>query len=558
MLLELHIENVLLIEKLSLSFGKGFTAITGQTGAGKSILLDSLSIILGNRVSGNIIRPPAEKALIVAVFDIAKNQIIKNKLLDCGFDCYDQIVVKKIITKNGSKIFINDIPTSVNFIASISLYLIEMHSQFEQIDLLSNKKHLEIVDQFAMKFDQNFFQDVLLLQKLFTEFKNIEKSYFDLKNKIEAERNNIEYLIEAVNDIGTLNLKENELNELYIRKKYLIEQEKISTYMKSAMDICNSAKFDTNAIKIQNIIEKIKISISEESHLNHKLTSISQNLDNIIYESRIMSEEIDYITSSGDCNDEEIKAIEDRIADINQVARKYKKSPLELEEFFLESKKIIDSTNNIDIVALENLMKDKKDQCFSFAKDISNRRKIVAQQLTEKLLEKLTKLKMELAKFKISFEESELNESGIDKATFMISMNPGLPFSPIKIAASGGELSRFMLAFKSTLSTVNQVKTVIFDEIDSGISGNVAYAIAKELQEISQNIQVICVTHNPQVAACANNHMLVQKTTIEEKTTTQIITLESKDEKILAIAHMISSAEITKESLENAKSLLGY
>ncbi len=554
MLTELNINNILLIENLRIEFKNGFTAITGQTGAGKSILLDSISIILGKRAETNILRDENKQGMIIATFK-QNNNSLRNILCNNGFinEKDDTIIIKKIITKNGSKIFINDIQTTVQFINSIANNILEIYSQFEQTDLFNLKKHLEILDNFS-----NLSKEIDFLKKLFFSMKETEKKYYETETNIEMQKKNSEYLNNLVNDIKALNIRDNEYDDLLNKKTKMIDGEKIATYMENSYSMFYNAKIGNTINKIQENLQRASDIISEQNEdIKKSFSEMNEELEKIYNSSQITEEMLADLSAKYYFNENEINNIEERISAINEIARKYKITPYELKD------KLITAQNQLDQISisdetLKNLKiesEEKKQKYLSFANELSEKRKKAAKKFENIVMKKLLNLKMDNAIFFVSFEETEPTEFGIDKVSFFASMNSGLQPLPIHKIASGGELSRFMLAFKSSFCDKNDISTIIFDEIDTGVSGGVAFAIGKEMKNMSKYRQVICITHSPQVAVCADKHFLVKKDQNHSIATTTVKDL-TDDERINTIAEMLSNDKITDDAIKNAKTLL--
>ena len=554
MLTELNINNILLIENLRIEFKNGFTAITGQTGAGKSILLDSISIILGKRAEVNILRDENKQGMIIATFK-QNNNGLRNILCNNGFinEKDDTIIIKKIITKNGSKIFINDIQTTVQFINSIANNILEIYSQFEQTDLFNLKKHLEILDNFS-----NLSKEIDFLKNLFFSMKETEKKYYETETNIEMQKKNSEYLNNLVNDIKTLNIKENEYDDLLNKKNKMIDGEKIATYMENSYSMFYNAKIGNTINKIQENLQRASDIISKQNEdIKKSFSEMNEELEKIYNSSQITEEMLADLSAKYYFNENEINNIEERISAINEIARKYKTTPYELKDKLITAQNQLDQISISDEILkkLKNELEEKKQKYLSFANELSEKRKKAAKKFENIVIKKLLNLKMDNAIFFVSFEETEPTEFGIDKVSFFASMNSGLQPLPIHKIASGGELSRFMLAFKSSFCDKNDISTIIFDEIDTGVSGSVAFAIGKEMKNMSKHRQVICITHSPQVAVCADKHFFVKKDQNHGIATTTVKDL-TDNERINTIAEMLSNDKITDDAIKNAKTLL--
>ena len=554
MLAELRIDNILLMDNLLVDFTKGLTAITGQTGAGKSVLLDSIGIILGKRAETSILRNPEKQGVIVATFEVVDNEI-KHLLYENGFFANESettIIIKKIITKNGSKIFINDIQTTIQFVNGIAGHLLEIYSQFEQTDLFSIKKHLAILDKFG-----NLGTDLKICKKLYSNAKETIEKYEATKAEIERQKENLEYLQDFVKDVETLNLEEGEYDKLLNSRKQMVDNEKIATYIKNAYDCFIEAKIGNVVNKTQDNLQRAEGTIDDNDNLKGTFFAINEALESVYASSQMAEELLSDFATKNYFDDEELNNIEERISAINEIARKYQTTPYELlkqYEMAKEKLKKLSFSDKILEQLAENVEK-AKNEYNEIAERLKEQRKTNAKKLEELVISKLQNLKMEKVRFYTHFEDIEPTEAGTDKVVFFASMNAGLAPSPIHKIASGGELSRFMLAFKSALCSTQSTSTIIFDEIDTGVSGSVAFAIGQEMRQLAKTAQVICITHNSQTASCADTHFFVSKEQNLDIAKTAIKRL-NYEERVRAIAEMISSDEITEEALKNAEKLL--
>ena len=558
MLARLQIDNILLMENLNIEFDNGLTAITGQTGAGKSVLLDSIGIILGKRAETSILRNPDKHGIIVATFK-NDNKELSLLLYENGFFANEndnEIIIKKIITKNGSKIFINDIQTTIQFINTIAGNLLEIYSQFEQTDLFSIKKHLSILDKFG-----NLENDVSEIKRMYEEMRIADEKYKNTKDEIDRQKENVEYLQDFINDVEMLHLENDEYDKLLAIKKQMVDGEKIATYINNAYNIFENAKIGLAINKTQDNLQKAEGTIEniEQSELKKAFLDINEALENTYHTSQMALELLEDFSSKNNFDEEKLNEIEERISAINEISRKYQTTPYELEKQYEMAKTKLSKLSISDEILkkmLDNFEK-MKEIYFSKAREISEKRKQIAKKLENVVIEKLANLKMEKVQFYTQFEEVEPSENGTDKIVFFASMNAGLSPSPIHKIASGGELSRFMLAFKSALCETKNTATIIFDEIDTGVSGSVSFAIGKEMKNLSKTAQVICITHNSQTASCANSHLFVKKEQNLDIAKTIVKKLDS-EERVRAIAEMISGDNITEEALNNAKKLLEF
>lgn len=550
MLLELHIENILLIEKASIFFNPGFSVIIGETGSGKSVILDCISIVLGDRAKSDLTNDNG--GIITAVFDIKNNENVKNILLEHHINHENEIIIKKIISKNGSKIFLNDNPVTVNLISKIATEMIEINSQFVQTELFLQEKHLAILDLFGgINLHYN------KLKTLYNNLNDAIKIYDNerlLKESIEKE---IEFLKEACEDIKKISLCEGEYDDLILKRIAM------QNHVKIANSVQNISKYSENIINNQNLIKiENELDNLSQNNKNIDVLSIISDLKDYIDKISIFKEEVIELSTNLvrkiSNNHESIEEIEDRIFAINSLSRKYRIQPFQLLSFYKESVEKIKNFNISEerMQFLKLQIEEKRAEYLQFCTEISILRKNIAQELSKRIIEKISLLGMQNAKIEIKLFENKIHTPlGIDSIVFYASMNPNLPLMPINKIASGGELSRLMLAIKMILSDKLNINTIIFDEIDTGISGKIAHQIGLEMKKMSTKIQILAISHNPQVIAVATNHIFVKKNKEKDKYITTIHKL-NKEEKVIILAEMLSNSSVTAESIENARKLL--
>jgi len=558
----LSINNIVLIDKLNIQLSKGLCVLTGETGSGKSILLDALGLAIGYRSNSRLLRSGEEKGSVIAVFNIKNNQKCKDQLkeLDIGFD--DSIIIRRILFNDGrSKAFINDVQVTQSFLENIGETLLEIHGQNEQMGLLNSSVHRGILDEFGGLIEK---------QKVVAGVFNKMKTAKDKLNELITQKDSIEkeqdYLRHITNEIEALNLKQDEEQELSDKRNLMMNKEKV-------LNVLNDVK---NSLEGQggNSVEK---GISSAQH------SLSRGIglgDNLFEEGKNAFEEIvDYLDKANEnineatyriekifdnlgFDGESLESVEERLFAIRGLARKLNVQPNMLLDLKVELDKKLEMLENQDIFMadLEKELNGLRAQFLKEATELSNSRKQTAKKLAQELMQELTPLKMEKTVFDTEFKElneENWNRYGIDSVRFIASTNPGMPMNELSKIASGGELSRFMLALKVVLSQVNSVPTMIFDEIDTGISGAVAEAVGERLKKLGQNLQVLVVTHHAQVASKGNYHLKVKKEQQTDKTIT-IVDVLSGNDRVNEIARMFSGEIITDEALRVAEKMINY
>lgn len=558
MLENLSINNIVLIDKLNVQLSNGLCVLTGETGSGKSILLDALGLAIGYRSNSRLLRNGESSGSVVATFDIKNNEACKNLLKEMDIESDDEIIIRRILYSDGrSKAFINDVQVTQNFLQHVGETLIEIHGQNEQIGLLNSSNHREILDNFG-----NLIQKRNVVSEIFEKMKTSENKLKDLleqKDNIEKEQ---DYLKHIINEIESLNLHANEEQELAEKRILMMNKEKVLNLLN---DIKESLDGQYN---IEKGISSAQHTISRGVALGENLLENGKNafediIENLEQASINVNEalsKIDEIYDNLGFDNNTLESVEERLFAIRGLARKLNIQPdlildlkVELDEklFNLENQEVI-------IGDLEKEVKELKNNFLSKAKELSELRKETAKKLSKELINELIPLKMEKTVFDVEFkelDENNWNKYGIDGVRFIATTNPGMPMNELSKIASGGELSRFMLALKVVLSKVNSVPTMIFDEIDTGISGAVAEAVGERLKKLGQSLQVLVVTHHAQVASKGNYHLKVRKEQKDNKTNTVVEVLTDKN-RINEIARMFSGEIITDDALKVAEKML--
>ena len=558
MLESLSINNIVLIDKLNIHLDNGLCVLTGETGSGKSILLDALGLAIGYRSNSRLLRNGETMGLVIADFNITNNQNCKNLLNELGIDYDNNIIIRRILYNDGrSKAFINDIQVTQSFLQNVGETLVEIHGQNEQIGLLNSSNHREILDQFGNLLDKRN-----IISNIFEKMKTSKDKLEELlskKDNIEKEK---DYLKHIINEIEALNLQPNEEQELAEKRILMMNKEKVLNVLNEVKDslegqynvdkgISSAQHTLSRGVRLgDNLLEKDKNAFEE----------IIENLEQASININEVSSKIEEIFDSLGFDNNTLESVEERLFAIRGLARKLNIQPDYILDLKMELEEKLSNLENQEVIIddLEKEVKELKNNFLSNAKELSNSRKVVAKKLAEELMNELKPLKMEKTVFDVEFkelDENNWNKYGIDSVRFLASTNPGTPMNELSKIASGGELSRFMLALKVVLSKVNSVPTMIFDEIDTGISGAVAEAVGDRLKKLGQSLQVLVVTHHAQVASKGNYHLKVQKVQQNDKTNTNVIVLEGKD-RINEIARMFSGEIITDDALKVAEKML--
>lgn len=547
----LSIRNVVLIDKLDLTFEKGMGVFTGETGAGKSILLDSLSLLLGARADSSLVRYGENQLSVAAEFSAVSPEVI-SFLTEQGIECEEgNILIRRVVTKEGkSKSFINDQNVSVSFLKAIGESLVEIHGQFSTHSLLNPSTHLFVLDTFG-----KLSADEAKTKELWHSYQKAVKETALAKEKLENAEKQKEYLEQSLEDLENLNPLVGEEESLVQKRTNLMNSEKILSATASAYQLLSD---EQNGVERQLALATRHL--EKASQYDEKsFTEIIEILDqsqNLLSEAEYKLEQI--TENFGDTS--ELPIIDDRLFALRAAARRHQTNIDDLPDLIQRLKTELVAIDNADdtLKQLEAKEKALLNTFIEQANKLSEKRKKVAQQLDEKVKAELPALKLEKAVFKTVVEQkpfSEASETGLDMVTFTVSTNTGTPLAPLNKIASGGELSRFMLALKVNLAKQSALPTIVFDEIDSGVGGATADAIGSRLNKLASDCQVIAVTHAPQVASYGLQHWTVSKSEKCGKIITSVQKL-TDEERLKEIARMLSGDKITQTGLEMAKELL--
>jgi DNA repair protein RecN (Recombination protein N) len=553
MLASLYIENMMLIEKLTINFSAGFTAITGETGAGKSIVIDCIGLILGERAKVSMLRSGCDRGVVVAEFDITNNAIIKDILNENDISSCNTLTVKKVIRQDGtSKVYINEMPSSVNLIAKMSDYLMEISGQFSQGELLKPSAHLGLLDSFA------FSGDILsLLKDEYQILNDLHKEYELMLQNNKKSDDEKQYLQQMMDDLLAIDIKDNEEEDLVKKRKEIQNAAKISSGLTAVIGAIKNNKIEQILRSTQSNINKLLDSSLSDS-VQEKVHNVTQILERCEID---ISEAVDILEGllqdvSGAEN--KLDILEDRLHDIRSIARKYgclcAQIPSKLQAA-IEQMDIIHNFNE-SCDKIKEKIATQRQKYLKIATEVSQCRKAAAVQLSDEIHKHLQDLMLEKVRFFIDIQTDENNISinGIDSLVFMASMNPGSMPMPIHKIASGGELSRLTLAFKAAICHKNNNSAIIFDEIDTGVSGGVSAAIGQKMQFLAQNMQIIAITHSHQVACLAAVHFIVRKIATDSTLTT--VQQISGEERVVEIAKMLSSGTVTDHEISLSRKML--
>ena len=554
MLNRLTVKNFAIIEDIDITLEDGLTVLTGETGAGKSLIIDTIDLLLGERASTEMIRNGKEKAEIIGYFDV-KNPRISAVLSALDIDYLDgKIVISRTISQNKNVIKINDKTVTLSELKSLAKYLADIHQQFDMVKLLNKDNYLEIIDGFKYElineYKAKYLNELEALKKANDEYQALVNKIKDIKDK----RDIYEY---ELKEISSLNLSLDEEEDIRSRIELLKNYDKIYALLEESKELIDKDSLED--------IYNIKENISKLSEYQSEYSPVVEKLNDYYYELEDIYSNIKHKLSHLDYNPNELDELETRSNAINQVKKKYGKSVAELLEYQKQLKLLLQDDVDLDTSLNEERKKLslQYDKTYQSANELSELRRGIAKSISNELVSNMADLALKV-KLDIQVTSSKKDENlslsiftpnGIDEVEFYIETNIGEGMKPLSKVVSGGEMSRIMLAIKALFIKSQKISTVVFDEVDTGISGEIASKVAHKIKEISLSTQVISITHLPQVASLSNHHLKISKAVKEGRTYTSIKKL-SLDEKIYEIASMISGGKVTDHQLEYAKEMI--
>ena len=552
MLTRLCINNLAIIENVDVSFKDGFTVLTGGTGAGKSLVIDSLSLLLGDRASTELIRQGEDKATIRGYFLVESNRLsaLLNKLEIPFID--NEIVVERVISRSKSTIKVNGVTVALTDLNRLAKHLADIHSQFDFAKILNPDNYLDIIDGFAFESLSKLKADYA---KTLEEYRSAKEEHARLlakKASIEASRDFYEFQLKELTD-AALSLDEEAQIETEIA--LLGNYDKVYSLFQEADRLAHSDILD-QLYELNKVLAKIASYQPQYQEIQEKIDDRYFELDGLLSDIKKDFRNLDY-------DPERLNVLQQRSADLAALKRKYRKSIPELISYREELASLVGSDGNIDSLIEEkaHAMEELRKLCLSKGTEISLLRKRVAKTIEKDIKQSLERLLLR-SEFEIRFNEIDeasgdaiFKPTGIDEVDFLIETNVGEGLKSLSKIASGGEASRIMLAFKIIFVKANKVATVIFDEIDTGLSGEAASAVAREIAELSLSCQVLAITHMPQVASLSDHHILIRKEVSSGRTYTRIQEL-GLEEKIREVAYLISGGKITQKQLDYAREMV--
>lgn len=551
MLKRLTITNLAIIENIDVSFGEGFTVLTGETGAGKSLVIDSLSLLLGARASNELIRAGEDSAVIKGVF-LVNNKNLKAVLAALDIPENDgELVVSRTLSKNRSSIKVNGTSITLADLLKISKYLADIHSQFDFEKILNPENYLGIIDGFSSELTSSYKRDYSSLLSAYKEKKHEYEELLEKQKKIDEDRDFYEF---QYKELKRADLREDEEEEIKAEISLLTNYDKVYSLSQEANEIAHEDFMD-RLYELNKVLGKL-------AKYQPQYEETQTQLDDKYYEIIDIIDCLKKDLNNIDYDPDRLNELEQRDQDLTELKRKYKKTIPELIAYRDELEETLGDNSDF-----EGQIADKNEEmAVAFAKvkqkgeELTTIRKRIALSIEKELQQHMTDLHLK-ASFKVDFlplaanDDSILKEDGLDTLDFLIETNVGEGLKSLSKVISGGEASRIMLAFKATLIKANKIPTVIFDEIDTGVSGESAQSVARKIHEISLSSQVISITHMPQVASLSDHHILISKEIKGNRTYAHMKEL-TLDEKIRQVAYLISGGNITEKQLEYAKEMV--
>lgn len=553
MLAELSIKNFAIIEKVSISFEKGLTVLTGETGAGKSIIIDAIHLLTGGRGSAEFVRHGEDKAEIEGLFQIDNpNHPVYGKTLEFGIDIEEgMVILRRDIFRSGKSVCrINGKLVTISILREVGATLVDIHGQHEHQELMDETRHLPLLDQFGAGEIAASLQEY---QQIFHRFEQTQSRLKALSENDRQMAHRLDLIQFQYDEIQKANLKLNEDEELLEEKRKLANFEKIYEAIQLSFSGLQGEQRGLDWIGL--VMGHMENAASLDASYKELYEAVASSYYQLEDTARSLRNQLDIL----EYDPQRLNEIEDRLNEINQLKRKYGKTIPEILEYAAKIEEEIETIQNKEthITELEKELNSIKKDLRIEAKQLTELRHKWGEKLTGLIHKELKDLYMDKTVFEIRFEteQDHFSRNGADHVEFYISTNPGEPLKPLTKIASGGELSRIMLALKSIFSKHQGVTSIIFDEVDTGVSGRVAQAIAEKIYKVALDSQVLCISHLPQVAAMADTHLFISKMIKEGRTSTAVTAL-TEQEKIKEISRMISGVEITDLTKQHAEELL--
>ena len=550
MLLEISIKNFAIIEAISLNFEKGMTVLTGETGAGKSIIIDAMNMMLGARATTDVIRHGAPKAEIEGLFSVENSHALQMIFDEQGIELGDEIIIRREILQNGRSVSrVNGQMVNLSVLRSIGQYLVDIHGQHDQEELMRPQLHIQMLDGFG---DADFLELKQAYQTNFDAYRKMRKQLLEIKKNQEEHKARIEMLEFQMTEIESASLQPGEDLKLNQERDKLLNHKNIADTLTNAYTMLDNEEFSSlaNVRSAMNDMESL-----EEYDVEYR--EISTSLSESYYVLEDVTKRLEDIIESLDFDGNRLMQIESRLDLIHAITRKYGGNVDDVLMYFAKITEEYNllTGNHLSSDDMEVELKKLEVSLVDLATKLASARHNLAQQLEIEIQQELKDLYMDKARFQVQFTKGKFTREGNESVEFYISTNPGEDFKPLVKVASGGELSRLMLAIKSAFSRKEGKTSIVFDEVDTGVSGRVAQAIAQKIHKIGQNGQVLAISHLPQVIAIADYQFFIEKISNDHSTvsTVRLLTVE---ERVEEVAKMLAGENVTEAALSQARELL--
>lgn len=550
MLLEISIKNFAIIEEISLTFENGMTVLTGETGAGKSIIIDAMNLMLGARASLDVIRHGANKAEIEGLFSVGENAALTQILEENGIEVTEELIIRREILQNGRSIGrINGQMVNLTTLRAVGQYLVDIHGQHDQEELMKPNMHIRMLDEFG---DSQFASVKKHYQDLFEHYRRLRKRVLTKQKNEQEHKARIEMLDFQIAEIEAAALKSGEDQALNQKRDKLLNHKHIADTLTNAYVMLDDEEFSS----LSNIRSAMNdLMTLEEFDADYK--DMSSNVSEAYYILEEVTKQLGDVIDELDFDAGSLQQIEARLEVIYSITRKYGGSVDDVLDYYENITKEYNLLTGNDESSddMEKDLKRLEKELIVAAENLSQERHQLAKNLEAEIKQELADLYMEKADFQVQFSKGKFNRDGNEAIEFYISTNPGEGFKPLVKVASGGEISRLMLAIKSAFSRKEDKTSIVFDEVDTGVSGRVAQAIAQKIYKIGSHGQVLAISHLPQVIAIADYQFFIEKRS-DENTTVSTVRLLSEEERVEEIAKMLAGSDITEMAREQARELL--
>lgn len=550
MLLEISIKNFAIIEAISLNFEKGMTVLTGETGAGKSIIIDAMNMMLGARATTDVIRHGAPKAEIEGLFSVENSHALQMIFDEQGIELGDEIIIRREILQNGRSVSrVNGQMVNLSVLRSIGQYLVDIHGQHDQEELMRPQLHIQMLDGFG---DADFLELKQAYQTNFDAYRKMRKQHLEIKKNQEEHKARIEMLEFQMAEIESASLQPGEDLKLNQERDKLLNHKNIADTLTNAYTMLDNEEFSSlaNVRSAMNDMESL-----EDYDVEYR--EISTSLSESYYVLEDVTKRLEDIIESLDFDGNRLMQIESRLDLIHAITRKYGGNVDDVLMYFAKITEEYNllTGNHLSSDDMEAELKKLEVSLVDLATKLASARHNLAQQLEIEIQQELKDLYMDKARFQVQFTKGKFTREGNESVEFYISTNPGEDFKPLVKVASGGELSRLMLAIKSAFSRKEGKTSIVFDEVDTGVSGRVAQAIAQKIHKIGQHGQVLAISHLPQVIAIADYQFFIEKIS-NDYSTVSTVRLLTVEERVEEVAKMLAGENVTEAALNQARELL--